>query len=234
MRLVLADRPGIDFLTSRPLTLHYTITLDLSGVNATAGYLITTDDRARRMPRGLVFEVQGSSAGANDRFFTLDYVEKVGPEGRLLLRNVRDSTLQHDFLSIKLDEEACAGCQLEDPYSYVASVIMPYWPGNFLSNEYRRYFERTLREEAPAHVFLNICWVSPEHMRAFEYAWKSWLLQKSMHAGDPIALLEKQNELIALLASLRNVYPPGTLHDCDEDDTLENSIILNNSVIGNA
>jgi hypothetical protein len=28
------------------------------------------------------------------------------------------------------------------------------------------------------------------------------------------------------------VYPVGTLHDCDEDENLENSIILDNSVLG--
>ena len=234
LRLVLADRPGIAFLSARPLRLHYNITLKLSGADKDKSYFSTEDDRARRMPRGLVFEVQGSTDGHNDRFYTLDFVRKSTEGNRLMLRNVRDSNLQHDFLSIKLDQEGCEGCQLEDPYSYVASVVIPYWPGNFLSNEYRRYFERSLREEAPAHVFLNICWVSPEHMRAFEEAWKCWLLQKAAPQADPIALLERQNQLIAVLAALRNVYPPGTLHDCDEDDTLENSIILNNSVIGNA
>lgn len=227
---------SIDFLSQRPLSLTYAIDMALSGVDPAQQALLSEDPRVMRMPKGSVLSVEGSDGGTIDRQFILAYAD--GPDEadsyQLYLKSVLDPAVQDDFLRVRLNQEACAGCELDDPYSYVASVILPYWPGNYLATDYRRFFEKSLRQEAPAHVFLNICWVSRDHIAQLEAALKGWLLELARPTRDVLALSAAQNTVLEQLALMRNVYPPGTLHDCDEDDTLENSIILNNSVIGNA
>jgi hypothetical protein len=114
----------------------------------------------------------------------------------------------------------------------MAHVVLPYWPGRFKNTEFRKFFEKTLRREAPAHVFLNICWVSYRHMAEFERAWKTWLLEQAKYKPDNYSASTALSQLINAIEQLRNVYPQGTLHDCDEDENLENSIILNHSALG--
>ncbi|MCU0432819.1 MAG: hypothetical protein MUC87_05145 [Bacteroidia bacterium] len=143
----------------------------------------------------------------------------------------RIKTVRDAFLDINTTAD-CDDCKYTDPYSYVASVILPVWQGRFSNIAFRNYFERLLRTEAPAHVMLNICWVGYEDMAMFESAWKWWLRV----INSPIATTaEKTNAQIGLVTTLKKIrsgYPSGTLHDCDTDDTLQNSIILNNSNIG--
>ncbi|WP_339754600.1 hypothetical protein [Algoriphagus aquimarinus] len=128
-------------------------------------------------------------------------------------------------------EEECV-CTLDDPYTCMAHVILPYWSGRFTNTEFRRFLEKKIKRETPAHVFLTICWISPSHMKALELAWKLWLLETLKTTQEPKKLAETLAGLIDALAQIRNVYPVGTLHDCDEDENLENSIILNSSSLG--
>ena len=100
--------------------------------------------------------------------------------------------------------------------------------------DFRRFFEKQLRQEAPAHVFLNICWVSCAQMTEFELKYKTWLVENAKKVKDYGKLSATLNGLIEIHSKLRNVYPSGTLHDCEEDESLENAIILDNSVLGNA
>tara|TARA_R110002020_G_scaffold264813_4_gene479559 strand:+ start:15843 stop:20030 length:4188 start_codon:yes stop_codon:yes gene_type:complete len=128
-------------------------------------------------------------------------------------------------------EDECV-CTLDDPYTCMAHVILPYWAGRFTTTDFRRFLEKKIKRETPAHVFLTICWISPSHMKALELAWKLWLLETLKSTQEPKKLAETLAGLIDALAQIRNVYPVGTLHDCDEDDNLENSIILNSSSLG--
>ena len=128
-------------------------------------------------------------------------------------------------------EDECI-CTLDDPYTCMAHVILPYWAGRFTNTDFRRFLEKKIKRETPAHVFLTICWISPSHMKALELAWKLWLLETLKTTQEPKKLAETLAGLIDALAQIRNVYPVGTLHDCDEDDNLENSIILNSSSLG--
>ena len=134
------------------------------------------------------------------------------------------------LLTINLDE-TCE-CALEDPYTCMAHVVLPYWPGRFTNTDFRKLMENKLRAEAPAHVFLTICWISYHHLEAFERAYKNWLLEKLKQPTNQESISQALQNLIEILESLRNIYPVGTLHDCDEDENLENSIILNNSALG--
>ncbi|MEX0928728.1 MAG: hypothetical protein WDZ53_04925, partial [Balneolales bacterium] len=155
----------------------------------------------------------------------------------LLLRpkynNTEDEGIRDELMSIQIDPD-CAHCQLDNPYRYVATVVLPYWQGRFGNMDFRTFFERKIRTESPAHVFLKICWVSNRHLSEFERCYKRWLTENARTEKDPEALSAALNDLIELLENLRNIYPVGRLHDCEESDTLEDSIILNNTILGSA
>ena len=129
------------------------------------------------------------------------------------------------------NDKLCA--ESSDPYSFRASVVLPYWPERFRQPEFRAFIERTLRKEAPAHVFLRICWVDPCQMREFEKAYRRWL--ESMALGnDSCDSTGALNELVNILFDLRNVYPEARLAECDEVNADNNPVILNQTVLGNA
>jgi hypothetical protein len=143
-----------------------------------------------------------------------------------------------DFLPIAKDSQitpetpSCPAAY--DPYSFWISVILPYWPARFQDMNFRRLVERTLRLEAPAHVALKICWVNVYQMHEFEVAYRNWLEQLALNACQDAAcdLTGTLNRLLAILSRLKNIYPKGTLHDCDESGPEENPIILNQTALG--
>lgn len=125
-------------------------------------------------------------------------------------------TIVDQFLPVSLEPDCyCAGT--EDPWSFRASLILPYWPERFRNMDFRKHLERMARQEAPAHVTLKICWIDKPQMRAFELAWQSWLTENNKQQPNKADLSEKLNTLIDVLATLRNVYPSTTLHDCEDD-----------------
>lgn len=128
-------------------------------------------------------------------------------------------------------QEECQ-CTLDDPYTCIAHVLLPFWPGRFINRDFRKFLENKLKTEAPSQVFLTICWISPEHMEELERAWKTWLLESLTNPQHPKKLSTALSQLIEVLEKVRNVYPSGTLHDCAEDDSLANAIILNFSSLG--
>jgi hypothetical protein len=128
-------------------------------------------------------------------------------------------------------QEECE-CTLDDPYTCIVHVLLPFWAGRFTSRDFRRFLENKLKTEAPAHVFLTVCWISPEQMEELEQAWKIWLLESLKYPQHPKKLSTALSQLIEVLEKVRNVYPSGTLHDCAEDDTLDDAIILNFSSLG--
>jgi hypothetical protein len=120
-----------------------------------------------------------------------------------------------------------------DPYSFRATVVLPYWPIRFQRAEFREFIETTLRQEAPAHVFLRICWVDTKHMKEFEDAYCHWV--STLRIGpDACDASEAKNKLIKTLCKLRSVYPVASLHDCKEPAEDRNRIVLNYSIIGSA
>lgn len=135
-----------------------------------------------------------------------------------------------DRLLDPLFQEECY-CTLDDPYTCIAHVLLPFWTDRFINRDFRKFLENKLKTEAPAHVFLTICWISPAHMEELEHAWKIWLLE-SLNPQHPKQLATALSQLIEVLEKVRNVYPSGTLHDCAEDDSLVNAIILNFSSLG--
>jgi hypothetical protein len=57
--------------------------------------------------------------------------------------------------------KSCVACGREDPYSFQLTVVMPGWLEPFDKNiELRRFADRTIQQEIPAHLLGKICWVS--------------------------------------------------------------------------
>ena len=132
----------------------------------------------------------------------------------------------------------CAFCGEEDPYTFRASVILPYWPERFQDTDFRRFFEGTMRMEAPAHVSLKICWVNYTSMAAFQDLYQQWLGALRDYAGELVhvdtakqdALRVANNKLVAFLGSVHSEYPEARLHDCDTGIT--NPVLLGSTVLG--
>jgi hypothetical protein len=206
----------------------------ITSLTASALSIEINDPESLGLLKGDEVEIRGSDDGLNDGKYTVEELIDHTTHQEVILSQVM-MHVEDDLLEIVLDEdEECDSCQISDPYTCVASVILPHWQGRFDNMDFRRFFEKQLRLEAPAHVFLNICWVSCEQMTAFELKYKTWLAENARKEKDYGRLSASLNELLDIHRRLRNVYPSGTLHDCEEDETLENAIILDNSVLGNA
>jgi uncharacterized protein len=130
-------------------------------------------------------------------------------------------------------EPDCTHCRPLDPYSYRVSVVLPGYTERFRNMNFRRYAERVIREELPAHVLARICWVNREHLTLFNEKYKNWLAAKadSCVAKDLSAFATALNELLEILSQLYTVYPGGVLHDCDNPDEAA-PVILGHSALG--
>lgn len=126
-------------------------------------------------------------------------------------------------------DECDAGCvEVKDPYSFRVSVVLPAWSKRFFDPKFRAFVEQTLRQEAPAHVYLRICWIGHEAMRDFETCYCGWeeelaCLDASLTGAHPYGMQYPTNyieyqtaleRLIEKLFQLEQRYPAGRLHDC--------------------
>lgn len=144
-------------------------------------------------------------------------------EGMHLIEHIllRPLSTADRLLSVCLPE-GCEFCGEDDPYSFQVSVVLPCWPERFANLHFRALLERSMREEAPAHVQLKICWIGQQQMRELDAAWQAWLQARAARPLDSLLLRQCAASLIAVLESLTTVYPAASLHDCDvgEDQTI--------------
>jgi hypothetical protein len=68
------------------------------------------------------------------------------------------------LLPVCLDP-GCEACGEEDPYSFRLTLVLPGWLRVFRNLDFRRFAERTIRLETPAHLASRICWVGNEVCR---------------------------------------------------------------------
>ena len=100
---------------------------------------------------------------------------------------------------------------------------------------FRRFVERTLRLEAPAHIALRIAWVGPGQMRAFEEAYSDWLKQLALATqGADCDLTGALNQLIEILPQLESVYPEATLYNPQDSGPDDTPFVLNQTALGTA
>jgi len=134
-------------------------------------------------------------------------------EGMHLIEHILLRPRRSGDALMSLPPADCA-CGDTDPYSFRASLVLPAWPERFRDPAFRALVERTAFEECPAHVVLRICWIGLAPMRRLDIAHRAWLT--ALADADADALAAAAGDLIAVLAGLRSVHPPATLHDCDD------------------
>ena len=154
-----------------------------------------------------------------------------------------------DFMTSCLDAD-CNTCGPLDPYSFRVTVILPGWMQRFGNIDFRKYMERMIRTELPAHVLARICWIGhvkgivpdeENHMLQLQTKYRSFLEQLRAFCENPpteTAQIEDYrntlNEFTECLNGVHTIYPPGRLHDCNNDSTEAegNKIILGRTNIG--
>lgn len=125
----------------------------------------------------------------------------------------------------------CPTCGEEDPYSFRMTVVLNGEMGMVNSDiVFRRFAEKTIREEIPAHLGVKICWVSTAQFNLFEKAYCSWLSELAKEAPDVTELRIRFAALMDIFTVLKNVYPEARLHDC-VDGNDENRVLLGQTVI---
>ncbi|WP_293311671.1 hypothetical protein [Pedobacter sp. UBA5917] len=164
-------------------------------------------------------------------FFNRTFIDR---EGLHLIEHVLLRPKKRDFdtlLDIHTDVD-CVQCKIADTYSFVMTAVLPYWPNRFRERNFRTFIEKTLREECPAHVVLNVCWVNPLQMNQFETAYKNWLIQINTSSAGDAERVKALKNFIESIQGLRSVYPSGKLHSCNENEVQKNPLILNQTNIG--
>lgn len=150
----------------------------------------------------------------------------------LLLRPRHE--FEDEFFDVCLDKD-CFLCGQEDPYSFRVSAVFPYWTRKFSVSDpklkIRKYVDKLLRQEAPAHVHLKVCWVNNFQMRLLDIHYKRWLNENAKLCPDAFVLSGRLNALLDILGKLRSRYPEAFLHDCD-DSELENTVLLDKTFLG--
>lgn len=228
--------------TANDGTLQFSASKPITAISSYSVFEIT-DTESSRLPSYADISVdviiKGSGSVANDDLGINDGIYRIAPvtpapgsSPITLTLTEKKVAVRDNFLPIDTHNE-CPICQFEAPYSFIVTVVLPSWQGRFVSPDFRRFFDRTLRLECPAHLVLNICWISCEQMGEYESKYKTWLLENAREVKDQPALTKALNELINVLLSLRSVYREGTLHDCEADtQPNENAVILNQTIIG--
>ena len=159
--------------------------------------------------------------------------EKFSDEGFYVIEHqmLRPRKSTDNFLPVCTDSE-CTTCETIDPYSFRVSIIFPGFTPRSSNIDFRNHMEQIIRSELPAHIMARICWVGEKHMGSVEKHYKKWLTYNQKHFNTPRLTNKSLNELIAVLNDIHTVYPPGTLHDCDDGDD-ENPVVLGRTHLGN-
>ena len=167
-----------------------------------------------------------------ENFFCLEHI---------LLRPFNGKSFtDDDLLSVCLNDD-CNDEANNDPYSFKATIILPGYLSRFKNLIFREYAENILRQEAPAHILLKICWVNIDDMLGFQKKYRAWLnlyrRYRMQYCSNKLSLnQEKQykkalNELVAALKELNTIYPEGNLYDCQLSESIR-PIILGNTSLG--
>ncbi|MEM1000078.1 MAG: hypothetical protein AAGN35_23690 [Bacteroidota bacterium] len=89
------------------------------------------------------------------------------------------------------------------PYNFRLSVLLPDWAtGNLADSSYRELVERTLREECPAHLLLELQWVDKGMMLQAETIADAWLAARSEDEPNSLLIDEIAREMSLFLTQL--------------------------------
>lgn len=104
----------------------------------------------------VLFKTQAEAQALRDELMGWSANERAIIVEHLLLR----PKFPGDALYPACSEGACQPCGDEDPYSFRLTFVMPGWMAPYNVNlEMRRFADRTIRQETPAHLLAKICWI---------------------------------------------------------------------------
>lgn len=167
--------------------------------------------------------------------FIKEFNKECDAEGLHLIEHIllRPRSNKFKLATVCLDP-TCDFCGEQDPYSFRMSFVLPYWPLHFRTIAFRTYLEDIIRQEAPAHTTVKVCWVDNAALFEFETACKNWITALAKYASDPStvdALQAANDKLLPLLFNLHSEFPEATLHNCEESkDT--NQVMLGKTILG--
>lgn len=150
---------------------------------------------------------------------------------------LRPAAIDDALLEVCVDAD-CKFCGDEDPYSYRLTFVFNGESELAMNNfEFRRFAERTIREELPAHILCKICWVKKDVYDSFEIAYVNWL-EDNYVIPDPLDVCKNKSgvndnalkNMICEFGRLKSIYPPATLHDC-VDGNDNNRVFLNQTTL---
>jgi hypothetical protein len=180
------------------------------------------------------FATNADAVIARDKI--VDFATKnLGDEKFIIVEHILLRPLnKNDALLDVCVEDDCVFCGDEDPYSYRLTFVFNGETELAMNHyEFRRFAEKTIRTEIPAHILCKICWVKKEVYDSFEEAYIDWLNDKYI---KPPLLDECKNKtgvnknplnnLVCEFKKLKSIYPPATLHDCIDGND-ENRVFLN-------
>ena len=113
---------------------------------------------------------------------------------------------------------------LPDPYSFRVTAVLPGWTDLTIDPNYRKYAEKVIREEIPAHIFVKVCWVSQEVMALFEDAYAAWFSVMKEGAGMTVGDDWKAkrsaaaNALVNAMGQFANIYKEAILMSDEVSD----------------
>jgi|GEM_PF-358735 len=138
---------------------------------------------------------------------------------------VDEITALKKYLAAEFDlyccEEPCD--HDEDPYSFRLTFVLPCWAKRFRNKGFKKFVEKTIRAETPAHIKANIFWLGIDEMRNFEEPYFNWLIEMSCNDVPDIEIC---NNLIEAVNNLKNCDD-----ECKEDEDMagpESGIIMEN------
>ena len=59
-----------------------------------------------------------------------------------------------------------------DPFSFIATLVLPAWPQRFRKVENRKLIELMLQREVPAHILLRVLWLTTHDICTFDTYFK--------------------------------------------------------------
>lgn len=96
-------------------------------------------------------------------------------------------------------------------FSHRVSAFLPNWPARFQNSEFRLYTEQVIQENAPAHLGVEVFWLTVHEMSEFQRLSGNWkALKRALHQqeaqgviGSPAALNEASGRLKVLIEKLQ-------------------------------
>ncbi len=166
-----------------------------------AYYFKLKDDKGKTLVESSCFSMYSTTSAKSDEALP---GKRIDCNGTIIDKAIVEEIEElKKFLAFELDlyccEESCD--HDEDPYSFRLTFVLPCWPKRFHNKSFRKFVEKTIHSETPAHIQARIFWLGLTEMRNFEESYFEWLIEMSCNDVPDIAIC---NTLIDEVIHLKN------------------------------